>query len=78
MDLTKDLITLEALSGSFESADIFCEIYEKCLKNASKQGDFEQIRALKRILSIQTLFMVSQWLREEATLKEIEEAGEVQ
>jgi hypothetical protein len=73
MDLTKDLITLEALSGSLESADLFAETYQKALEKASKQGDIEQIKQLKRVLMGQCLFVLSAYLREEATIKECEE-----
>jgi hypothetical protein len=78
MDGTKDLLTLGGLCGSLESANLFNETYELALKRAKKQGDFEQIRQLKRILDAQCLFMFSQYLREEAKLKDIEERGEIQ
>ena len=78
MDCTRDLITLQGLSGDLESADMFCETYEKALKKAQKKGDIEQIRALKRLLDIQCLYFVSLYLRQEARFKDIEQAGEVQ
>lgn len=78
MDLTADLLTLQGLSGDLESADMFCETYQRTLKKAQKNGDIEAIRALKRILDVQCLYFVSLYLRQEADLKDIEQAGEVQ
>ena len=78
MDGTADLLMLQGLSGSLESADEFAEIYEKALKKAKKAGDIEQIKQLKRIISGQFLFMLAEYLREEARIKECEERGEIQ
>ena len=73
-----DLLRLQALSGSIEDADDWAETYESALNNAKSSGDIEQIRQLKKLLMSQCLYMVSLYLREEARLKDIEQAGEVQ
>lgn len=78
MDLTADLLTLQGLSGDLESADMFCETYERALKKAQKKGDIEAIKALKRILDVQCLYFVSLYLRQEADLKDAEQKNEIQ
>lgn len=78
MDTTCDLLRLQALLGDIESADLFAETYQKALEKAAKQHDFKQIKQLKKVLSAQVLFMLAEYLTEEAKIKEIEERGEVQ
>lgn len=78
MDGTGNLLRLEALSGSLESADIFCETYEKALKKAKKEGNIKQIKELRKIVYAEFLFVLRQWLKEEARLKDIEQAGGIQ
>jgi hypothetical protein len=78
MDGTGDLLALRALSVSLEMSDDFTELYEKALKKAKKQGNIDQIRQLKKVLMGQCLYMLGQYLREEARIRECEERGEIQ
>ncbi len=78
MDLTRDLLTLQGLSGDLESFDNFAEIYEKALKRAKNEGDIEQIRQLRKIVYFQFGFMLGQYLKEKIRIRCCEQMGEIQ
>ena len=78
MNTTRELFTLQGLSGDLESAETFVEIYERALDRAKKAKDIEKIKALKKILMPQIVFVLSQYLKEEARILECEKAAGIQ
>jgi len=70
MNIEQDerLAELEFLSGSYEPADAFSELYESMLYNAKACEDFVTMRAIQQLLLQQFMFLFHMWRVEKGYL----------